>query len=217
MLHKEKSHRSEDLSYSFPKKLLKMKKCKLPDRFYSALFRNLNEIRSAILERRALIGITSAKSKHRLDFFTLSHDALFNDMVAHAIKVLDKNKDSATFWDLYNCDPETIDYFIKDKSYDLKSLEDMADKLKHVRDMVLFHIDKKGVLDPKKIWKEANIKESEFAKALEHVFDILQYLRKTHLGKELAMPDYDGADATKIIATAMREGIIPNFADKNGS
>lgn len=194
-----------------------MKKRKLPDRFYSALFRNLNEIRSAILERKALIGIASAKSKHRLDFFTLSHDALFNDVVARAIKVLDKNQDSATFWDLYNCDPKTIDSFLKDKSYDLKSLEYMADKLIHVRNKTHFHIDKKGVLNPKTIWKEANINGDDFRKALEHVFDILQYLRKTHLGKELAMPEYNGSDVTQIITVAKREGIIQNFDDKNGS
>ena len=51
------------------------------------------------------------------------------------IKVLDKNKDSATFWDLYNCDPETIDYFIKDKSYDLKSLDkELQDNVKTTLD-----------------------------------------------------------------------------------
>lgn len=199
------------------KELIKLKKRKLPDRFFSALFRNLDEIRSAILERRALIGIAAAKSKHRLDFFTLSHHALFNDMVARAIKVLDKNPDSATFWYLYNCDPKTIDSFLKDKSYDLKSLENMAGKLIHVRNMTHFHIDKKRVLNPKNIWKEANINKVDFGKALEHVFDILQYLRKTHLGKELAMPEYNGSDATQIITVAKREGIIQNFDDKNGS
>jgi len=194
-----------------------MKRHKLPDRFYRALFRNLNEIRTALLQRQALIGIAAAKSKHKLDFFTLSHDALYNDMVAHAIKVLDKNSDSATFWYLYNCDPKTIDTFLKDKKYGLKSLEDMAAKLLHVRNKTHFHIDKKGVFNPKAIWSEAEINGDEFGKVLKNVFYILQYLRKVHLGKELAMPDYDGSDATKIIAIATRESIIPNFDDNNGS
>ncbi len=217
MSRKDKPNGSEDIYNSFAKESLKMKRRKLPDRFYRALFRNLNEIRTALLQRQALIGIAAAKSKHKLDFFTLSHDALFNDMIAHAIKVLDKNQDSATFWYLYNCDPKTIDSFFKDKTYGLKTLEDMADKLIHVRNKTHFHIDKKGVLNPKAIWSEAEINGDDFGKILKHVFDTLQYLRKVHLGKELAMPDYDGSDATKIIAIAMREGIIPNFANKNGS
>ena len=194
-----------------------MKGRKLPDRFYHALFRNINEIRTAILERQALVGIAAAKSKHKLDFFTLSYDALYNDMISHAIKVLDKNPCSATFWYLNNCDPKTIDSFLKDKDYDLKSIENMADKLMHVRNKTLFHIDKKGVLNPKAIWSEADINGDDFGKSLKHVFDILQNLRKAHLGKELAMPGYDGSDATKIIAMAMREGIIPSFTEKNDS
>ncbi len=202
---------------SFLKELHKTKKRKKPNRFYRALFRNLNEIRTAILERRALIGIESVGSKQRLNFFTLSYDALFNDMVAHTIKVLDKNPDSATFWYLYRCDSKIIDSFIEDKSYDLKSLEYMADKLKIVRDKTHFHIDKKGVLNPKNIWKEADISGKEFGKALEQVFDILQYLRKIHLGKEFAMPEYNGSDASKLITIAKRDGIIPNFGDGKGS
>jgi len=192
-----------------------MKKRKLSDCFYCALFRNLNEIRTALLQRQALVGIAAAKSKHKLDFFTLSHDALLNDMVAHAIKVLDKNQDSATFWYLYNNDPKTIDSFLKDKTYDLKTLEDMAGKLIQVRNMTHFHIDKKGVLNPKAIWREAEINWDDFDKILKHVFEILQHLRKAHLGKKLAMPNYDGSDATNIIKMAISERILPNFDDKN--
>lgn len=193
-----------------------MKDRKLPDRFYHALFRNMNEIRTAILERQALVGISAAKSKHKLGFFTLSYDALYNDMISHAIKVLDKNPCSATFWYLKNCDSKTIDSFLKDKDYDLTSIEDMADKLIHVRNKIFFHIDKKGVFDPKAIWSEADINGDDFGKILKQVFDILQHLRKSHLGKELAMPDYDGSDASKILRMSIREGIIPNFTDKNG-
>ena len=217
MSRKDKQNGSKDIYNSLPKELLKTKSRKLPDRFYRALFRNLNEIRTALTQRRALIGIAAAKSKHKLDFFTLSHDALYNDMVAHAIKVLDKNQDSATFWYLYNCDPKTVDSFIKDKKYGLKTLEDMADKLKHVRDMTHFHIDKKGVINPKAIWSEVQINEDDFGRVLKNILDILRHLRKVHLGKELAMPDYDGSDATKIIEMAIKEGIIPNFTDKKGS
>lgn len=196
---------------SFDEALRNAAKRKLPDRFYRALIRNLNEIRTAILERRALGGLESAGSKHGLDFFRLSYDALFNDMVAHAIKVLDKDSDSATFWYLYRCDPKTVDSFAKDKSYDLNTLDLMAGKLKCVRDKTHFHIDKRRVLNPKAVWNEANIIGTEFGKALEEILDILKHLYKVHFAREFLMPEYDGSDATKLIIASQRDSIVPKY------
>lgn len=198
---------------SFEEALRDAAKGKLPDRFYRALFRNLNEIRTAILERQALRGLESAGSKHGLDFFRLSYDALFNDMVAHAIKVLDKDSDSATFWYIYRCDSKTVDSFAKDKSYDLNTLDLMADKLKCVRDKTHFHIDKKGVLNPKAVWNEANINGIEFGKALDKILNILKHLYKVHFGREFPIPEYDGSDATKLIIAAQRDSIVPKYVN----
>ncbi len=211
MSGKNDSFEYDEISRSFQEALRNAKKHKLPDRFFRALFRNLNELRTAILERRALIGLESARSKHGLDFFTLAYNALFYDMIAHAVKVLDRDPESATFWYIYKCDPNTVQSIVKDKSYDLNFLEVVADKLKCIRDETHFHIDKSGVLDPKSVWKKANLKGNDFGKALEDLFDILKHLYKSHLGTDFPLPEYNGSDATHLIFVAQRENIIPTY------
>lgn len=199
------------IAKSFEEEMRRAAKSKLPERFYCALFRNLNEIRTAILERRALIGLESAGSKHGLDFFSLSHLALYNDMIGRAIRVLDKDPASATFWYLHRCDRKTMDDFAKEKGYDLNALDILADDLKKIRNKTHFHIDKKEGLFPRKVWQEADIPHKDFGRALEQVFDILQHVRRVHVGKELAMPEYDGSDVAKLIIAAERDGIIPDY------
>jgi hypothetical protein len=211
MSGKNDSIEYEEMFRSFQEALRKAKKHNLPDRFYPALFRNLNELRTAILDRRALVGLESARSKHGLDFFRLAYNAIFNDMIAHAIKVLDKDSESATFWYIYRCDPKTVLSIIKDKSHDLNFLEVVADKLKCIRDKTHFHIDKSGVLDPRSIWSKANLKGNDLGKALEDLFYILKHVYKSHLGKDFPLPEYNGSDATDLIYAAQRENIIPTY------
>jgi len=166
-----------------------------------ALIRNLNETGMAILEYRALVGLEKADSYHYWDFFRVAYKALFNDIIAHSVKVLDTDKRSATFWSLYAAKKDVVDAFAKEKSYDLDFLKALSgrSKLKHIRDKTLFHIDKNAVLEPKKVWKTARIKGKELISALESVWDILQYLHLKEFRKQLPLPDYDGSDATKII------------------
>ncbi len=139
------------------------------------LTRNLNETGTAILESRALVGMEKAKSYHHWDFFRVAYHALFNDMLAHSIKVLDKDKCSATFWSLYEDEKNVIDAFVRLKPYDLDLLEILSgpNKLKHIRNKTLFHIDKEAVLDPKKVWQDAGVKGKAIRSALEIVWDIL--------------------------------------------
>jgi hypothetical protein len=211
MSGKTNSFECEEIPRSVQEALRKAKKHNLPDRFFPALFRNLNELRTSILKRRALIGLESARSKHGLDFFTLAYKALFNDMIAHAIKVLDKNPKSATFWYINNCDPKTVLSIVKDKSYVLNFFEVVAEKLKIIQDETHFHIDKKGVLYSKSVWKKADLKENDFGKVLEELFDILKHLYKSYLGKEFPLPEHNGSDATQLIFVAQREDIIPTY------
>jgi len=149
-----------------------------------------------------------AESYHTLDFFRLAYDALFNDMIAHAIKVLDRNKDSETFWSIYGREKTTIDRFLKDNNYDIATLNDVADKLKIIRDKTHFHIDRKGLLNPNDVWKNAGITGKELANAIDKTWEILNYVYRINTGDAFFYPDYKGSDATKIIKAAKKEGIV---------
>lgn len=173
-----------------------------------ALTRNLHEVGRAILERKAMVGMEAADSNHTVDFFRLAYDALFNDMIAHAIKVFDKNKDSNTFWYIYGCFKKEINKYVESIGYDLKKLDDVAEKLKIVRDKTHFHIDKVGVLKPDDVWKSANITGAELAQAIDMVWDILNHVYKITKGDEFTFPKYNGTDATRIIKLTIKEGVI---------
>lgn len=183
-------------------------------RYNRALIRNLHETQRVILNRKALVGMEKAKSYHHIDFFRLSYYAMYNDMITHSMKVLDKHPDSASFWYLYRCDNRIVDSFVKTKSYNLDFLHSLAGRLKDIRDTTHLHIDKKGVFDPKAIWKAADVTRKELAKGIDIVREILQYLHKKQFGEEFPIPDYDGTDATKIIRAAQKAGIIPPYRYK---
>jgi hypothetical protein len=164
-----------------------------------AIRRNLAELNNAIVKRRALIGLHSAKSSHTLDFFTIAADALFNDIVAHAILVLDRSSQSASFWYLHRCEGARIDKFAKVRGISLDELAALAERFNGIRDNTHFHIDRDAVVDPRKVWSDAGITGDELGWALDSTYALLADLAEELLGARPQLPDYDGSDAPKII------------------
>jgi hypothetical protein len=164
-----------------------------------AIRRNLAELNNAIMKRRALIGLHSAKSSHTLDFFVIAADALFNDIVAHAILVLDQSAQSASFWYVYRCEGIRIDKFAKARDISLDRLKALAERFKEIRDNTHFHIDRDAVVNPSKVWSDAGITGDELGWALDSTYALLADLAEELLGSRPQLPDYDGSDAPKII------------------
>jgi len=177
-------------------------------RYAKALERAINETWFAILEQRAQAGIENAEIALGVDFFRVSLYALFNDMIAHAIKLFDRSSKSASFWYLYKCQGGLIDNFIKKNNIDFDNLSSVSEGLNHIRDKTHFHIDKKRVFDPNEVWKEAGIKGSELNKVLNDLWEILQHLHEVLYGEKYLMPEYDGKDATEILVLADKHGLI---------
>src|SRR3990172_2506708 len=179
------------------------------DRLSAAIERNLNEVGSTILERKARLGIETVDDLyHGLDFIHFAHIALFNDMMARAIRVLDLNKDSTTFWYIYKHYKNDIDPYLSALRVDIQAICDMAKRLKHIRDTVIFHIDKEGVLNPEYAWNKANVKGDQLAAIMDTLWEVLVHIYKLHFGKEIILPEYTGEDATKIIKAAQDTGLI---------
>ena len=85
-------------------------------RYLAVVKRNLYEIAHALFELKELTAFEDYIKDKELwiqgeSFFSISNRALFNDMVAHAIKVLEINKsqDSTTFWYLLKKDKKKIE------------------------------------------------------------------------------------------------------------
>lgn len=160
--------------------------------YQTALKRNLNEIVIAKLEFDAYREIGDKLLLNFYDsFFTLSRDALFNDMVAHTIKVLDQNAQSATFWYVFRYKSKEVKEFIKSNDIDFMAIYDLAEKLKKVRDKTHFHIDKKGVKDPKAVWSSADITYDELEENMKSIYKILNHLHIKEFDFQFEIPKID--------------------------
>lgn len=177
-------------------------------RYSRALIRNVNEIIAAVFERRALVGLEEAEAAHPWNFFRVAYNALFNDMLAHCMRVLDRNQQSASFWYLYHCEQKVVDQFVKEMGIDWSLVEAMADKLKHVRDKTHFHVDRDAVKSPQAVWKTAEIKAVDLATCFDSLWRIVEFLHVRLYELPPSVPSYDGTDATRIVQAAQKAGII---------
>jgi len=103
--------------------------------------------------------------------------ALFNDYIAHSIKVLEDRGNAASCWYLYRSRQDVFDAAAREFAIDLAKILAMTKKLKHVRDKTHFHIDRNGVLDPKVVWSDADINGKELADVVVLVWGLLNAAR----------------------------------------
>jgi len=178
------------------------------DRLSAAITRNLHEIGLARHERNAIAGMSAAETGHTWDFFRLAEIALFNDMIAHAMKVLDRNPQSATFWYVFRCLESKLLPFLATASITLDQIGHLADRLKCIRDETHFHIDRDAVRDPSTVWNKVRIPANEFARVTDTVWDILLHAHRLHFGADFESPAYDGSDITPILIAARDEGLL---------
>jgi len=178
------------------------------ERFERALVRNLDELVRGILCYRTLSAIEPVTDERGLDFIQLAYWALFNDMLAHSMRVLDKHKRSASFWFIYKAAKLEIDGIAKSENINFQCLTSMSEALKHIRDKTLFHIDRDAVVVPKLIWRDAGIKGPELKSVLDDIYIILNCVYKETYKRDFWLPDYDGSDVKQIIKVSEDAGII---------
>ena len=165
------------------------------------LTRCLDELGRAICYLRALRGIDRAETYHAVDFIRLSSWALRDQMFAHVIKVLGK-KEEAGFWSLHDSDPDFFADQCIEQQVSLNDIRAVMPKLNKIRNKTLFHLDRAGVLDPTKVWSDADMTYGQFEVALNTSFGLLNALHDRLHGSPYPMPDYDGTDATRLAQMA---------------
>lgn len=168
-----------------------------------AVTRCANEIGKAILFYRALQGIYKADVYCAVDFIRLSEWAFFDQMFAHAIKVLDKNEKCGLVFLLGRLDPQGLIY-----SSRLTNIDKIRPKLRLIRNKTHFHLDRKGVQNSSKIWKQADITYALLIAAITDAFSIICDMHLTVYGTSFELPDYDGSDATRVAELAYNERIL---------
>lgn len=158
-------------------------------RFDSALKRNLAELQKALLIRATLLGIENHRYTRKV-FIRVIQDALHNDYMSHAIKVLEQSSKAASFWYLYRTDPAPFQSYARRVGYDIARLQVVADKLKAIRNGSHFHIDKAGVLDPGVVWSGASLTGKELGEAIDFVWGALSEIQSGKGGQVPSLLDY---------------------------
>jgi hypothetical protein len=184
-----------------------------PATYNRSLSRNLYEVAHALYERQALIAVEQFIEREEIlgeNFFSISYRALFNDMIAHAIKVLDEDERSATFWTLLRADETRLRRLKAYSDEKISFLKGLWEKLRIVRNKTHFHIDQLGVLDPKGVWAAADIKGNELGAGLEYLWELLTDLYQDVHGRPFPHPvkSYDGKDVLELLTYAKSKELV---------
>ena len=191
----------------------------LTDKEYrSAITRNVSEVGQALLERKALISFQEYEQQHGQmralpwSFLSIAWCSLYDCMLAHTMKVLDKHRDSATFWTIRDSCPSRMQKLSAYSGKEMKHLEDLAgkDKLKSIRDRTHFHIDHAAVINPAGVYKAAAIPGDELGRGLEYLWKILNELHQEVFAQKFSdvVNAYDGKEVLDILDYARSRGFF---------
>ena len=173
-------------------------------RYERAIERNLAELQKAILNRTTLLGFEDAGGLSSI-FLQVTYFALFNDYISHCIKVFDRGRQAASFWYIYRTDEKAVSVYVRRNQIDIDHIEEVSSKLKHIRDKTHFHVDPDAVVDPKAIWRSADLSGRELSAAVDAAWRILSDLAAVLDLEKVALPVYRRKDAHRI-AVAIEEG-----------
>jgi hypothetical protein len=180
-----------------------------PSDYQRVLLRLMHELDQAICEDRAHAAIWDAHTAQGMSFFHVAFNALSNDCVAHAIKVLDRHPKTGSFWYIDQYKNQEIRSFCASWGISLSDIETVSDKLKGIRDRTHFHIDRRDVFDPEAVWQRAGLKHSYFTSVLDSLWLILDHLYVAEHGHSFGSRDYyTGADVESILRAVKEAGVI---------
>jgi hypothetical protein len=140
-----------------------------------------------------------------LDFFRVAHVGIQGDRMIRLIRILEEDAQVASFWYLYRCEPTAVEKAARAANVDLKFLRDLEARLKTIRDKVFVHIDKHGVFDPNKIYKDAGVTHKDVRKAAESLWHTVQELHNDLFGRHIVYDRYTGDDIV-LLAKARDDG-----------
>jgi hypothetical protein len=141
--------------------------------------------------RTTLDGIETAGNIEFL-FLKLVYNSLFNDYLAKCIKVFENSKQSASFFYIYKNDEKAIKVAATIEKIDLNIFDNIAPKLKGLRDSLHFHLDRDGIMDTNQVWHDAEITVQELKHCVLSAQKLLSNLATTfNLKKETIPNEYN--------------------------
>jgi hypothetical protein len=170
-------------------------------RVLAALNRNFAEANNAILKLAACNSLREAGLPQAgMSFFVIADQALFNDMVASAIRLFDDHKEAGSLWYIIRCHAQVARKAAATCGISIEELCRIIPKLRHIRDKTHFHIDRRAVEEPSLVWSAADISGDELTSALHNAALLLATIKQDIYGGDLEqLTDYDGSDVQEIV------------------
>lgn len=170
--------------------------------YEEAIWRNLEELNNAILERRALKGLYNANAVDGLNFFRLAEYALYNDIILYIIRVFEcstTRRNVGSFWYIVKVNKAEAEAAAKECSVSLDEIAMFFKDFKNTRDKTHVHIDLGTLMNPHEAWMPIYITHDNVRYLLENTFNVLSFLYHKVTGVKIDLPDYDGSDVVEII------------------
>lgn len=168
-------------------------------RYGRAIIRNLHELLRSLSYRNAYNGLCMIVPETNWSFFSYASLVLYDGIFSHTIKVLDKHRDAASFFYLYNCNSKAIEVELIKNGLNFTEINTLADKLYKVLDKTHFHIDKQAVFSPDTVWTDADITSNFLNRITDKLWLVLNSIYTSHFGREFGQPIYDAHDIKDII------------------
>jgi hypothetical protein len=157
------------------------------ERFDRTVERLLRETHNLMSVRAALEALDSAIRNPAVQnnaFLNTALSSLLSDQLIRLIRIFEEDKDVATFWYLYNCEPANVGAGI-----DIERLRSFSTKITIIRNKSFVHIDKKFVFDPQRVYEDAGVKHGEIIWAIETIWPVLNRLHRARSAKPFPMGD----------------------------
>ena len=132
-----------------------------------------------------------------LDFFRVSLNALKDARLVRLIRLLEDDSQTASFWYLVRSNACLVRK-AEEGRLDLDELQTIAGKLRGIRDKTFVHIDKDGVFDTQRYYKEAGLTHAKVDKLIEGLWNTMQLLHMDVFGEEIPHDVYTGEDIRKL-------------------
>jgi hypothetical protein len=172
-------------------------------RYVVELDRLIEELEWCVSYNNAMHGILEIRKEHfsQMSFFTYASWSCFEAMIGRAMKVLDKTRESRSFFYIYNEDPVEVNKYLRKAGLKISSVKKLAKNLTFVRNKTFVHIDKEHVSDQNHPWRLANIVAEEFDDTIKRLYAALKQLRFDKYGIYLSYEPYTAADMTYFVRT----------------
>jgi hypothetical protein len=175
------------------------------------LWRLFSEVNTTVKCMKIVGELNRLCSELREGFLVFAYRALFDDALSSLMRVLDNHPGAFSIWKL---DEETIEAVCLERKIDLARVRAFSTKLKTARDKLQFHIDRRHVENPERLWTELDIRHSEITEISHNLATIIGDILLVEHNFPANLSKYDAGDVEPIIEQ-LRRANLGNFRTRS--